>query len=212
MKIRPYQEHALLYDRWFDKNCRAYEAELRAVRSLLPAADCGLAVEVGAGTGRFAGPLGIQVGVEPCAPMAVLARQRGISIISGAAEALPFRDAAADLVLMVTVLCFVQNARQAVQEAARALRPGGLMLMAILDRSSPLGQVYAARKEESLFYRQATFYSADAVLDLLREAGLTEFRCCQTIFQDAAAVTAQEPVQEGHGQGLFAVIRGRKKS
>jgi SAM-dependent methyltransferase len=212
MKIRPYQEHALLYDRWFDKNCRAYEAELRAVRSLLPAADCGLAVEVGAGTGRFAGPLGIQVGVEPCAPMAVLARQRGISIISGAAEALPFRDAAADLVLMVTVLCFVQNARQAVQEAARALRPGGLMLMAILDRSSRLGQVYAARKEESLFYRQATFYSAYAVLDLLREAGLTEFRCCQTIFQDAAAVTAQEPVQEGHGQGLFAVIRGRKKS
>ncbi|CAK8718891.1 Methylase involved in ubiquinone/menaquinone biosynthesis [Candidatus Electronema halotolerans] len=210
MKIGPYQEHALRYDCWFDENRLAYEAELRAVRHLLPATGCGLGVEVGAGTGRFAGPLGIQVGVEPCAAMAALARQRGISIISGAAEALPFRNAAADLVLMVTVLCFVHEARQAVQEAARVLRPGGLMLIAMLDRSSPLGQVYAARKKESLFYRQATFHPADAVLDLLREAGLTEFRCCQTIFQDAAAVTAQELIQEGHGQGLFVVIRGRK--
>jgi SAM-dependent methyltransferase len=210
MKIKPYQEHALRYDRWFDENRLAYEAELRAVRNLLPAAGGGLAVEIGAGTGRFAGPLGIQVGVEPCAPMAALARQRGISIISGAAEALPLRAAAADLVLMVTVLCFVQDARLAVQEAVRVLKPGGLMLIAMLDRSSPLGQVYAARKEKSLFYQQATFYTAEAVLSLLQKAGLTEFGCCQTIFQDAAAVTVQEPVTEGHGQGLFAVIRGRK--
>ena len=210
MKIRPYQEHALRYDRWFDENRLAYDAELRAVRSLLPATGDGGAVEVGVGSGRFAGPLGIGIGVEPCAAMAALARQRGISIISGAAEALPFCNAAVDLVLMVTVLCFVCDVRQAVQEAVRVLRPGGHLLIAMLDRSSPLGQTYAAHKEESFFYRQATFYSVDAVVSLMREAGLAEFRCCQTIFQDAAAVTRTEPVKEGHGQGIFAVILGRK--
>jgi SAM-dependent methyltransferase len=166
MKIRPYQEHALRYDSWFEQNRLAYEAELRAVRRLLPNTD-GLAVEAGAGTGRFAAPLGIPVGVEPCPAMAARAKQRGIKMISGAAEALPLRTAAADLVLMVTVLCFVDDALLAVQEAARVLKPDGFLLLAILDRSSPLGHVYAAQKEQSLFYQQAVFHTAEEVLSFL---------------------------------------------
>lgn len=54
------------------------------------------------------------------------------------------------------------------------------------------------------------FYSPEAVVSLMEKAGFSEFRCCQTIFQEAAAITAEEPVKEGHGQGLFAVIQGRK--
>jgi hypothetical protein len=45
---------------------------------------------------------------------------------------------------------------------------------------------------------------------LLAEAGFVSFRFCQTIFHEAAVVTSQEPVREGHGQGLFAVIRAKK--
>jgi SAM-dependent methyltransferase len=206
--INPYREHALRYDRWFDAHRAAYEAELRAVRSLLPAG--GLGVEVGAGTGRFAAALGIQVGVEPCAEMAALAKQRGIEIIRGVAEELPLAAASADTLLMVTVLCFVRDVRQSLQEAARALKPGGLLVVALLDRSSPLGQAYAAHKEQSVFYREATLRTAEEVIAQMRAAGFDGFRCCQTIFHEAATVTATEPVNEGHGYGLFAVIQARR--
>ena len=51
------------YDRWYEEHRRAYRAELDAVRRLLPAAGSGL--EIGVGTGRFAAPLGVGVGLDP---------------------------------------------------------------------------------------------------------------------------------------------------
>ncbi|MGR0481377.1 MAG: class I SAM-dependent methyltransferase [Candidatus Electronema sp. V4] len=170
-----------------------------------------MSVEIGAGTGRFAAPLGIRFGVEPCAAMAALARQRSVEIISGVAEALPLRASSADLLLMVTAVCFFSDAGQAFREAWRTLKPGGQIFAAILDRSSPLGKIYEANKAASPFYRQAVFRTAGETADLLAAAGFAKFSFCQTLFgQDLAAVTKDEPVRAGHGQGLFAVIRAEK--
>ena len=58
------------YEAWFTRNPAAYHSELLAVRALLPWQ--GLGLEIGAGTGRFAAPLGVTVGVDPsraCFPM-----------------------------------------------------------------------------------------------------------------------------------------------
>ena len=89
-----FQSHVQRYENWFAKNPWDYEAELRAVRSLLPKE--GRGVEIGVGTGRFASPLGIEVGVEPAGNMAEIAQSRGIKVLSGVAEKLPFNDAAFD--------------------------------------------------------------------------------------------------------------------
>jgi len=67
-----------------------YLSELEAVRSMLPVDGTG--IEIGVGTGRFAAPLGIKLGLEPSKSMASLARQRGIEVVEGEAEALPFED------------------------------------------------------------------------------------------------------------------------
>ena len=211
MNSAPYQEHALHYDRWFDANRLAYEAELQAVRSLLPQIGNALRIEVGAGTGRFAVPLGMHIGIEPCAEMALLAQKRGLAIIRGRAEALPLRDATVDLVLMVTVLCFVRDVRLALQEAARVLKSGGTLLIALLDRSSPLGQIYDKNKGKSLFYQGAKFHTTEEIVLLMQQFGFTEFQFRQTIFTQALQITAAEPIKEGYGQGLFAVIRGQKQ-
>lgn len=54
--IEAYNQHANAYDLWFEDNQAAYLSELNAVKSLLPT---GKGVEIGAGGGRFAKPLGI---------------------------------------------------------------------------------------------------------------------------------------------------------
>ena len=70
-----FEAYAQEYDDWFVRHEVVYRAELAAVESLLPATGQGL--EIGVGTGRFAGPLGIKVGVEPARAMAEIARNQG---------------------------------------------------------------------------------------------------------------------------------------
>ena len=62
-KISPFEKYAEQYEEWFVENRWVYEAELRAVKAMLPVGGHG--VEIGVGSGRFAEPLGIKIGVEP---------------------------------------------------------------------------------------------------------------------------------------------------
>jgi len=102
-----FNHSALEYDDWFVRNEMAYRSELAAVKAFLPLSSRGL--EIGVGTGRFAAPLGIEVGVEPARAMAAIARNRGIKVLEAYAEELPFKNESFDFVLMVTVLCFLAD-------------------------------------------------------------------------------------------------------
>ena len=100
--IQPFELYSDEYDAWFDDNPAVYRAELATVRQLLPAS--GEGVEIGVGSGKFAGPLGIRLGVEPSPVMAAKAQALGITVIPGVAEALPLNDTAFDYALMVTAI------------------------------------------------------------------------------------------------------------
>ena len=162
------------------------------------------------GTGRFAGPLGIEVGVEPAQAMAAIARERGIKVLEAYAEELPFEDESFDFVLMVTVLCFLVEPFRALSEATRVLKPRGRLIIGMIDPDSPLGRAYEANKEKSKFYRQAKFQPVGQVITWLADLGYADLKTCQTIFQDPATVKAPQPVKEGQGEGVFAVIAGEK--
>jgi len=103
-RIEPFEKHPLRYEQWFDKHKFAYESELQAIRKLLPQGGNGL--EIGVGSGRFAVPLGIKLGIEPSSKMMQIALRRGIEVIGGVAESLPFRNLQFDFALMVTTICF----------------------------------------------------------------------------------------------------------
>jgi SAM-dependent methyltransferase len=203
--VASFEDQAAAYDAWFDRHDDLYRAELEAVCSLLPTGGHG--VEIGVGTGRFATRLGIPFGVEPSPCMAALARQRGVEVHIGVAEALPFGDGSVDYALMVSVICFLDNLGKAFRGAHRVLKPQGCLVVAFIDKESTLGHQYALRKEQSQFYRDATFYSVDEVEALLLDAGFSNFVYRQTLLADAASSLT---VKDGHGSGGFVVIRAHK--
>ncbi len=207
-KTQPFDEHLEQYEAWFDEHGPVYESELQAMRTLLPRAE--KSVEIGVGSGLFAAPLGIRFGIEPSAKMRRLAKQRGVKVIAGAAEHLPLRTATFDVASMVTTICFVDDVPASLREVERILKPGGAFLLGFVDRTSRLGQLYEAHKAENVFYRLATFYSTDELLQHLTQAGFGGFRIVQTVFGLLHEITEPEPVKEGHGEGAFVVIRALK--
>lgn len=204
-KIEPFEKYSDDYDKWFDNHLDFYEAELEAVRQLMPPAGAE-GVEVGVGSGKFAGPLGIKIGVEPSEKMASKAKLKGIDVTSGIAEQLPFCDGMFDFVLMVTTICFVDDVSQSLREAFRVLRAGGFIIIGFVDRQSELGRHYTQKKESSRFYKDAAFFSAPEVLSHLEESGFVITNVLQTLIPGKMPQT----ILEGFGRGAFVVIKGRK--
>jgi len=202
--VQIFEESAQEYDAWFDKHRLVYESEILALKRFMGSGGIGL--EIGVGTGRFAVPLGIKIGVEPAKSMADMARQRGIRVIRAVGEFLPFRGASFHLALLVTTLCFLRDPQRALAEATRILKPGGRILISMIDRDSPLGRYYEAHKQESKFYRQANFLSIGRVLEWLARLNYRKVEVCQTLFRDLSDITHLEPVRAGHGEGGFVVI------
>jgi len=196
------------YDAWFERYPAAYASELNAIRAVWPAG--AQTLEIGVGTGRFAASLGIRYGVDPSPAMRAKAQQRGITVLAGTAEALPFPEKAFEAVLMVTTLCFTDDPQQALKEAYRVLQPGGYLVIGFIDRASPLGQRYLARQQTSPFYQDAHFHAADEVKALLQTTGFTTLSWRQTLFSDPEALRQVDPVRKGYGQGGFVVVRARR--
>ena len=204
-KVDAFEKHSDAYDDWFEKNREAYEAELKAVQKFLPAGDV-QGMEIGVGSGKFAVPLGIKIGVEPSEQMAVKAKQLGIEVHSGVAEALPFPAEQFDFVLMVTTICFVDDIVQSFREALRVLISGGCILVGFVDMESDLGQKYLQNRHKSKFYKEATFFSTREVLDHLKTAGFGATEVKQTLIPR----DTEKTVLDGFGEGAFVVIKAIK--
>ncbi len=200
--------YACEYDGWFDANSLVYQSEVLALRRFVP--ECSKGLKVGVGTGRFAVPFGIHIGVEPAQAMANIARKRGIEVYKAIAEDLPFADESFDFILMVTTICFLRDPVQALLEANWVLKPGGHVIVGMIDRDSSLGKIYESKKENSKFYRHAHFYSVEQVLEWLKRVEYADIRICQTIFKTPENLTSIEPIKEGYGEGGFIVVSAQK--
>ncbi len=208
-KIKPFQEFTDEYDRWFDDNRFAYLSELEAVKKALPHTN--EVIEVGIGSGIFAEPLGIKEGIDPSEAMLQKARQKKLNVQNAVAEKLPYADASRNGMVMITAICFVDNIYHAFHEAHRVLRDKGFLILGFVDKDSPIGKEYLEHKDESIFYRDATFFGTEELYNILKESGFSVVETFQTVFGNLENITEVQPVMEGFGKGSFVVIKALKE-
>jgi len=208
-KTSGYESHADTYDQWFDENPEIYQAEVKAIQSLLPS---GKGIEIGAGSGRFTAPLNIDTGVEPAAAMREIATKRGLNIITGVAESLPIEDNSYDFAIFITSTCFLDNPTIAYQEAARVIKNSGSIIIAFLEKNSELGKVYEEHKHDNPFYCDATFYSYGEIVSYLKQAGFDEFQSVQTVLPESQDKYKINDIIPGHDLGAFIVLKAEKSN
>jgi ubiquinone/menaquinone biosynthesis C-methylase UbiE len=197
------------YEKWFDDYYYVYQSELKAIRQLLPSEGKGL--EIGVGSGIFAQPLGIKEGCDPSDTMRKKAIERGINAVYGIAENLPYPSDSFDFALMVTTICFVDDPDKSIAEVYRILKNKGKFIISFVDKNSPLGKQYLKHKNESIFYKDATFFSTLEIIDLLKKNKFEITNTVQTVFGKLDEVKQiQDPI-DSFGIGSFVVIKAEKQ-
>lgn len=145
---------------------------LRRLGALRPDA---LLVDCGAGTGRFA-----QEASRKCTAIAVDDHDESLEIARkhlgadavrrGSCTALPFPDAAADIVTALDVIEHIKDDYQAVAEMARILKPGGVIVITV-----PAFQALWSDWDVALHHFRR--YRRPGLRALLAGAGLEVVRC-----------------------------------
>ncbi len=157
------------YDKWYSKYPVIAESELKLLRSIAgefrrPA------LEIGVGTGFFARELSLDVGVDPSINMLKAAKFKGVEVIRGVGEWLPFNSNCFETVFIIATLCFVDDPKKVLREVNRILRRRGTLVTCSIPRDSSWGRWYKEVKH-SPFYEVADFFTIDKAKRLLGESG-----------------------------------------
>lgn len=210
--VEVFDEHVAEYEAWFVKYPFVFQSEIEAVREMLPVGDNLSGIEIGLGTGQCAAALRIKEGVEPSRQMRAVANQRGIETMEGVAESLPYADMRFDFAVMLFCVSYLKDVTAAFREAYRVLKKDGCFIVGFLDKDSLMGKTYEQRKTESIFYKHATFFSVDKILEELKQAGFRHFEFNQTLFGELTDINSVQHPKEGTGEGSLVVVKALKKN
>jgi len=210
----PFETLYRKYDAWYEREPgkSLFAIELKALRQVLDwrGSRC---LEIGVGSGRFAEGLSIRFGVDPAFQPLILAKQRGLRVVKGKGETLPFPAYTFDACLLMVTLCFVKDAIEVLRETFRVLKSGGQVVLGMVLRESPWGLAYQRRAMKGHpFYARATFYDASQVRDMLEKTGFQSVITFSTLFQPPGRLRyTVEVLRRGHMTGAgFTVFRAEK--
>jgi len=157
---------------WYVGVRREIERSLAAVRP--PEARALRVLDAGCGTGGLLANLATpawKVGIEISSEGIRLSQSRGLAALAqGSVSALPFADGSFDAVISIDVLCHSRvEERQALEEAARVLRPGGVLLAQV-----PAFDFLRGEHDAAVWTKRR--YRRTEVADLVSKAGLSPRR------------------------------------
>ena len=165
-------------------------------------------LEVGVGSGRFAAALGLEVGLDSAAVPLRLAATRGVAVVRGAGEQLPFSDGTFAGVVLVVTLCFADDPAALLGEARRVLAPSGRLVAGVVALDSAWGRRYEAQgRAGHPFYQGARFLTVAEHRRLLTDAGFMVTGANSTLTQAPSEDPVEEDVQTGvvPGAGFVAL-------
>lgn len=185
------------YDAWYKTPLGALSDKLEKelVFLLLDVMAGEKALDVGCGTGNYTIELALRradiIGIDRSEEMLNFARQKvkgkGLKVTFQVADAesLPFPDSTFDIVISNGLLCFLRGPDKALVEMRRVLRPGGRLVVGVLNRWSPWAFL---RRIKGFFkdtiYSQARFISPPELEGLIRGVGfdVKESKTCLFFF------------------------------
>ncbi|NEU57335.1 class I SAM-dependent methyltransferase [Halorussus sp. MSC15.2] len=171
--------HALGDTATFDRTARFYDwfaptPDAAEFRDALSFADREVerVLDVGGGTGRGASALGVseRIVADAAEGMTQQARRNGFEAVRADAATLPFAAEGVDAVLVVDALHHFGDYERAVAEAARVLRPGGVLVIREIDPTSLVGRVVEVG--EHLYGFDSTFFAPEDLGRAVADAGL----------------------------------------
>ncbi len=212
--VEAFSLHAEEYDHWFDdpRGRILFDAEVKAIRLLMKNLSPPF-LEIGVGSGRFAKALGIRYGIDPSDALLGKARKRGVRAEKAFGEDMPFPDGIFGGVFILFTLCFVATPMPVLTEAIRVLKKGGGMILGIIDRESPWGKLYLARKAEGHpLYQYANFFSIAEIAEMIHAQGLAIEGYSSTLCNLPEEKVREEVVSKGLAEGAGFVCILAKKS
>ncbi|AZH26436.1 class I SAM-dependent methyltransferase [Haloplanus aerogenes] len=157
-------------------------------------------LDLAGGTGRAARAIAAPVGtartpetvvVDASRRMLTHAADRGTTAVQGDAGRLPVRDAATDAVVVLDALHHLPDQAAALAEAARVLRPGGVLVIREYDPGTLRGRALVAAERAVGF--DSTFWGPDAWAAAVDDAGLVP-----TVLDRGFAFTVVGKKRESH--------------
>jgi ubiquinone/menaquinone biosynthesis C-methylase UbiE len=213
---------AKTYDLWYESpvNRLVDQLERRSVIRFLPEAARGaLLLDVGCGTGHwlpvFRDAGYSVIGIDLSRGMLAVARGKfgtGTDLVRGDALRLPFPGSCFDTLCSITTLEFVGDYAGALDEMYRCLRPGGTLVVGVLNARSLLS--IKRKLSGSRIFREAHFFTVGELKRCLAKYGGPRTATCSfappSRFLLPVAMwleTAGRALAPGLGQFITASVR-----
>lgn len=176
-----FDAHASDYDAWYDTELGRYvdSVEKGLVEELAEPAEGERALDIGCGTGNYTiwlAEKGLTVtGLDESRAMLEVAAAKtagtdlAVEWVLGDASALPFQGEWFDLVVSVTAMEFVDDRKAVLRDAMCLLKPAGRLVVGLLTRDSPWGELYLRDAEERTdgVFTNAHFFTEEELPALL---------------------------------------------
>lgn len=234
MKDSAFDAYANDYDKWFLSNINVLKSEVALLAHFL--GDPGRAISIGCGTALFETLLKkdydieIKEGIEPAEGMAAIAKERGLDVRIGTAEAGGYGSAEFDTVIFNGTPSYIDKLDTAFGHASKALKPGGRIVVLDVPKESSYALLYNLAKEVGdwdnfyfvgakppnaypiEFVMESRWRSTPEKIDLLEQAGFSGFEFAQTLTKHPVYSddVFEQPVA-GYDCGDYVAISAVKK-